>query len=432
MKRWKLSLIVLTLLGVGTGMGFWQYRAHEDGTKAAYTRVATRLGLPVSAAMKHQAGESSRKQHEGRKMKASQKGSGEHFGHKKTTQGGMPSVAPGGIMLSPEKQQLMGVTIGKVERKPMVKVIRTVGTVEADETRIAHVHTKIGGWIEELHVDYTGKFVEKGQLLFTLYSPELVATQEEYLLALKARDYLGDSPFQEVAGGGRSVLKATRRRLKFWDISDEQIEELERTGQPKINVAFYSPISGYVTKKHALKGMAVTPGMALYTITDLSKVWILADIYESEISMVSSGMDATATIDAYRGEVFHGKVVYIYPYLEGATRTLKVRLELDNPEMRLKPKMFANVQIEVDLGQRLAVPEGAILDSGSRQIAFVALGKGHFEPREVTLGPKVGGEYVVLKGLKEGERVVTSATFLIDSESQLKSAIGGMGGHQQH
>ena len=281
-------------------------------------------------------------------------------------------------------------------------------------------------------MDYTGQPVEKGQLLFTLYSPELVATQEEYLLALKARNYLGDSPFKEVSNGGRTVLEATSRRLKLWDISEKQIKELERSGQPKINLAFYSPISGYVTKKHALKGMAVTPGMALYTITDLSKVWILADIYESEISMVSSGMDATATIDAYRGEVFHGKVVYIYPYLEGATRTLKVRLELDNPEMRLKPKMFANVQIEVDLGQRLAVPEGAILDSGSRQIAFVSVGSGHFEPRDVTLGPKVNDHYIILKGLKEGEKVATSATFLINSESQLKSAIGGMGGHSMH
>lgn len=457
MKRWKVTFIALPLLVAGVGIGSWLYRAQLKALGASaltrattvYRAVASRWGFPVPAAIRVQTAGSARAgekgkgpqagaTHGGSTMPSVSKGPGEHAGHeaaakpKAGADRAMPSTAPGAIMVTPEKQQLMGVTIGKVERKPMVKVIRTVGTVEADETRIALVHTKIKGWIEELAVDYTGQPVEKGQLLFTLYSPELVATQEEYLLALKARDYLGDSPFQEVAGGGRSVLKATRRRLKLWDISDEQIEELERTGQPKINVAFYSPISGYVTKKHALKGMAVTPGMALYTITDLSKVWILADIYESEISMVSSGMDATATIDAYRGEVFHGKVVYIYPYLEGATRTLKVRLELDNPEMRLKPKMFANVQIEVDLGQRLAVPEGAILDSGSRQIAFVALGKGHFEPREVTLGPKVGGEYVVLKGLKEGERVVTSATFLIDSESQLKSAIGGMGGHQQH
>jgi len=411
MKRWKVTFIAFPLLVAVVGIGSWQYRPQLKalGVSAltrvttAYRAVASRGELPVPAA----------------KPKAG-------------ADRAMPSTAPGAIMVTPEKQQLTGVTTDTVKRKPLVTVLRTVGTVEADETRIAHVHTKIGGWIEELHVDYTGKFVEKGQLLFTLYSPELVATQEEYLLALKARDYLGDSPFQEVAGGGRSVLKATRRRLKLWDISDEQIEELERTGQPKISIAFYSPSSGYVTEKRALRGMTVTTGMPLYTITDLSKVWILADIYESEIPLVRLGQEATGTINSYPGKVFPAKVVYIYPYLEGATRTLKIRLELENPDMKLKPKMFANVQIRVDLGQQLAVPEGAIIDSGSRQIAFVALGKGHFEPREVTLGPKVGREYVVLKGLKEGERVVTSATFLIDSESQLKSAVGGMGGHQQH
>jgi Cu(I)/Ag(I) efflux system membrane fusion protein len=335
-------------------------------------------------------------------------------------------------MITPEKQQLTGVTIGTVKRKPIVKVIRTVGIVEADETRISHVHTKIKGWIEDLSVDFTGQFVKKDQLLFTLYSPELVATQEEYLLALKAKNYLGDSPFQEISRGGHSVLDATRRRLRLWDITDEQINELERTGQPKVNLEFYSPISGYVTHKNALKGMAVTPGMALYTITDLSKVWVLADIYESELSLVKEGMKAVATIDSYRGEVFPGTLVFVYPYLEGATRTVKVRLEFDNPELRLKPKMFAKVQVQVDLGRKLAVPEGAILDSGDRQVAFVALGQGHFEPREVTLGPKVDSEYVVLKGLKEGEQVVTSATFLIDSESQLKSVLGGMGGHSGH
>jgi RND family efflux transporter MFP subunit len=339
-------------------------------------------------------------------------------------------MGQGGIMLSKEKQQLMGVRIGEVVRKPLIKVIRTVGAVEADETRIAHIHTKIRGWIEELSVDFTGQLVEKGQLLFTLYSPELVATQEEYLLALRAQDYLGDSPFKEISSGSRSVLEATRRRLKLWDITDEQIKELEQTGKPKINLEFYSFINGYVTEKHALAGMAVTPGMALYTITDLSKVWVLADIYEQELSLVRLAQEARVTIASYPGEVFTGKVIYIYPYMESATRTVKIRLELDNTEAKLKPKMFANVLIKVNLGQQLTVPDGAILDSGSRQIAFVSLGKGHFEPRDVTLGPKVDDHYVILQGLKEGEKVVTSATFLIDSESQLKSAVGGMAGHQ--
>lgn len=491
MKRWKAPLILIPLIGIGAGIGVWQFRPQvEVVATAAYTRaahtyatVASRLGLPVPAAMKHQEAGSSggehsghqmqaepkshtghtgqttpsmkmdQSEHSGHEMPAAPKAASEHAGHGTTMepkaqgqhaghgatmesketpagQGSMPSMGTGGIMLSTEKQQLMGVTMGKVERKPLVKVIRTVGTVESDETRIAHVHIKIKGWIEELSVDFTGQLVEKEQLLFTLYSPELVATQEEYLLALKAKNYLGDSPFQEVSSGGHSVLEATRRRLRLWDITEEQIKELEQTGQPKKNLAFYSPIGGYVTEKHALKGMAVTPGMALYTITDLSKVWVLADIYEQDLSLVKPGQEAKVTIASYPGEVFTGKVIYIYPYMESATRTVKIRLELDNTAMKLKPKMFANVLIKVDLGHQLTVPDGAILDSGSRQIAFVSVGEGHFEPRDVTLGPKVDDHFVILKGLKEGEKIVTSATFLVDSESQLKSAVGGMAGHQ--
>lgn len=463
MKRWKVPLLLLPVLGIVVGLGAWRFRPQiqEAGastlTKAqsAYVRVASRFNLPVPAAMEHQGTVSSHEEHSGHEASSMQKtesshsghgaapsaeAQGPHDGHQTSTatkspdghsgQGSMPSVGQGGIMLSPEKQQLMGVRVGKVELKPLVKVVRTLGTVEADETRIAQVQTKIKGWIEELSVDFTGQLVEKGQLLFTLYSPDLVATQEEYLLAIKARNYLGDSPFKEVSDGSRSVFEATRRRLKLWDITDEQISEIERTGQTKKNLEFYSPISGFVTEKHALKGMAVTPGMSLYTITDLSKVWVLADLYEQEIPLVKLGQDAEVTIASYPGEVFHGKVIYIYPYLESATRTVKMRLELDNTDMKLKPKMYTNVLIKVDLGRQLAVPDGAVLDSGSRQIAFVSLGDGHFEPREVTLGPKVDDHYVVLKGLKEGEKIVTSATFLIDSESQLKSVVGGMAGHQ--
>lgn len=458
MKAWKTTLISLSIFGIAAGIGAWHYGPHVleaaastmSKAKSIYGKVDKRWGQRATGSNKHQEASTS---HDGHKNPALPKkqdgkslyttvslpeGPAEHAGHgplakPRANQDGsssMPSMGSGGIMLSAEKQQLMGVTIGQVLRKPLVKVIRTVGTVEPDETRIAQIQTKIKGWIEDLDVDYTGKFVEKGQLLFTLYSPELVATQEEYLLALKAQNYLGKSPFREVSNGGHSIREATRRRLKLWDITDEQIEELERTGKPKVHLAFYSPISGYVTQKHTLKGMAVNPGMPLYTITDLSKVWVLADLYEQEISLVKLGQRAEVTIASYPGEVFHGKVVYIYPYLESATRTVKVRLELDNYDMKLKPKMFANVQIQVDLGHQLAVPDGAVLDSGSRQVAFVSLGKGHFEPRNVTLGPKVDSHYVVLKGLREGEQIATSATFLIDSESQLKSAVGGMSGHQ--
>jgi len=344
-------------------------------------------------------------------------------------EGKVQEIAPGTVQISPERQQLIGVRFGTVEPRTLQKVIRTVGRIDYDEKRIGIVSPKISGWIEELYVDFTGQFVRKGDPLLTIYSPDLVSTQEEYLLALKARQDWSKSPFSEVAESGMLLAESARRRLKLWDISDAQIKALEETREPKKTLTLYSPFTGYVLEKMVNKGRFVDAGMSLYKIADLSVVWLIADIYESELPVIRLGQPATIQMAYYPGEVFTGKAIYIYPYLDAQTRTAKVRYEFANPHGKLKPEMFANVEITVRLGDKLAVPEGAVIDTGVRKVVIVDRGSGYFEPREVRLGVKAGDVFEVLCGLKSGERVVTSANFLIDSESKLKEAVGGMG-HQ--
>lgn len=330
------------------------------------------------------------------------------------------------IRISPEMQQSIGVKTDVIKRLSLEKVIRTVGTVEQDETRVSHVNAKIGGWIERLYVDYTGKFVGKGEPLLEIYSPDLVATQQEYLLALQSRERLKDSPFPEIAQGGESLLEATRKRLELWDISPAEIKRLEKEKKPRKTLTLYSPVSGFVMEKMAFEQMKIEPGMKLYTIADLSSVWVEADIYEYEIPSVKVGVPATLTLASSPGKKFSGKAVFIYPYLEETTRTVKVRFQFANPGGKLKPNMYADVEIKVSSGTKLAVPEDAIIDTGTRQVAFVVHEGDHFEPREVTLGSKAEGYYEVLDGLKEGEKVVTSAQFLVDSDSRLKAAMQAM------
>ena len=343
-------------------------------------------------------------------------------------EGKMEEVTPGTVQISPERQQLIGVKFGTVEIKSLDKVIRTVGRVDYDEKRIVTVSPKIGGWIEDLFVDFTGRFVQQGEPLLTLYSPELVSTQEEYLLALRAKKELVKSPFPEVAGSGSSLAESARRRLKLWDINDDQIKALEESGQPRKTLTLYSPFSGIVLEKVAYKGMNVMPGMALFKLADLSVVWLYADIYEYELPFIRLGQQASIQLSYLQGENFTGKAIYIYPSLNPETRTAKVRFEIPNPHGKLKPEMYANVEIKVQLGRKLTVPEGAIIDTGIRQLAIIDKGSGYFEPREVKVGAKVDNYYEVIRGLKVGERVVTSANFLIDSESKLKEAVGGMAG----
>jgi Cu(I)/Ag(I) efflux system membrane fusion protein len=337
-------------------------------------------------------------------------------------------MSDGAVNVSPEKQQLVGIRTAVAEVRPLVKKIRTVGIVTYDETKVAQVFTKVEGWIEKLFVNYTGKLVEKGQPLFTLYSPDLVATQEEYLLALQAKESLASSSLQEIRAGSISLLEATRRRLSLWDISDEQIQELQRSRQLTKTLTFFSPSSGFVIKKEAVQGMKVMPDKELYTITDLSAVWVNADIYEFELASVRLGQRGTIALSYFPGQTFSGKVTWISPVLEEKTRTTKVRLEFANRDFKLKPEMYANVEIEVDGGKKLAIPDEAVLDSGIRKIVFIDKGEGRYAPAEVKLGGKFDGYYEVLSGLSPGERIIASASFLLDSESRLKEAMGAMAG----
>jgi Cu(I)/Ag(I) efflux system membrane fusion protein len=344
-------------------------------------------------------------------------------------EGKVQQITPGTVQISPERQQLIGVRFGTVEKRTLQKVIRTVGRIDYDEKRIGTVSPKISGWIEELFVDFTGQFVRKGDPLLTIYSPELVSTQEEYLLALRAKQDWAKSPFAEVAEGGTLLAESARRRLKLWDISDAQIKALEESREPKKTLTLYSPFTGHVLEKMVNRGRFVDAGMALYKIADLSVVWLIADIYESELPAIRVGQPASIQMSYYPGEIFTGKAIYVYPYMDAQTRTAKVRYEFANPHGKLKPEMFANVEITVRLGDKLALPEGAVIDTGVRKVVIVDRGSGYFEPREVRLGAKAGDLFEILDGLKAGERVVTSANFLIDSESKLKEAVGGMG-HQ--
>jgi len=406
MKRvtWFILFLVLLWFISGCGKGE-ETAAHKEGAKQQEkkTETATKPG-ETEMEMK------------GLTMESIQK------------EGKVQEVSPGTVQISPERQQLIGVKFGTVEMKPLEKIIRTVGRVDYDEKRIVTVSPKVGGWIEDLYVDFTGRYVREGEPLLTIYSPELVSTQEEYLLALRAKKSLTKSPFPEVAGSGESLAESAKRRLRLWDISDDQIKVLEESGQAKKTLTLYSPFSGFVLEKSASKGMNVMPGMALYKLADLSVVWLYADIYEYELPFIRLGQQAMIQLSYLPGETFTGKAIYIYPSLNPETRTAKVRFEIPNSRERLKPEMYANVEIKVRLGQKLAVPEGAIIDTGIRQLAIIDKGNGYFEPREVKVGSKVDNYYEVVKGLKAGERVVTSANFLIDSESKLKEAMGGMAG----
>lgn len=332
------------------------------------------------------------------------------------------------MTVSPERLQSIGVKFALAERRALDRTIRTVGRVEVDERRLAHVHLKLEGWIDELRVNYTGERVQRGQILFTLYSPELVATQQEYLLALKGKKLLGESEFPEAAAGAHSLLEVTSQRLRLWDITEDHIQDLERTSKVLKTLPIHSPITGTVINKVALAGMRVGPGDELYTIADLSHIWITADIYEYELPLIKIGQTATVTLSYDPGTILQGRVAFIYPTLDPQTRTAKVRFELDNPGEQLKPEMYANVELRIPLGSRLVIPRDAILESGERQVIFIHHGGGKLEWRTVKLGARAGDWVEVTEGIAEGDHVVTSANFLLDSESRLKAAVGGMQG----
>ena len=336
------------------------------------------------------------------------------------------STGTGAIKIDPAKQQLIGVRTETVERQDLTRTVRTTGQLTADETKLAHIHLKVTGWIEEVYVDYVGQLIKKGQPLFTLYSPDLVSTQEEYLIAKRGEKSLGASPFPDVAQGSQSLLRSSRERLKLWDISDQQIKQLDETGKVSRTMTFYSPVNGFVTDRKAFPQTSTTPDMELYTVADLSTIWVNADVYEYEVPYVKVGQRAEMQLSYYPGKTYAGRVSYIYPTVDPVARTVKARLEFPNPNFDLKPQMFADVQLKINYGTQVVIPQEALLDSGNSQYVFVMHEGGRFEPRMIQIGVKLDGKVAVLSGLKPGEEIVTSGNFLIDSESRLKSAMGDM------
>jgi len=338
---------------------------------------------------------------------------------------GMKGMQPGAVVIPAVTRQLIGVRSAPVTYAPLAQEVRAVGTVEYDERKLTKVNLRVSGWIEQVFVNAIGQSVRAGQPLLTLYSPDLLATQDEYLLAVKAQAQLEGSPVAEARQQAAALVSSARERLRLWNLTDEQIAVIERRGKAERVLAVYAPSSGIVLKRQALPGNYVEPGTTLYELADLSTVWINGDIYESEIPSVKLNQPAKVTFEAYPSETFRGKVAYIYPYLNEATRTVRVRMEFPNLHLKLKPGMYGNVVLGVDAGRRLVVPKEAVLDSGLRQLVFLDLGQGVYQPYPVKLGRR-SQEYVeVLEGVKEGDRVVTSANFLLDAESKLASA-GGM------
>jgi Cu(I)/Ag(I) efflux system membrane fusion protein len=340
------------------------------------------------------------------------------------------------VEIPTEKQQLIGVKVATAQVTPLTKTIRTVGLVEYDQRRLQTINTKIEGWIEKLYVNFTGTYVKKGDRVADIYSPELWATQQEFINVVKWAKGAGaknSAPAGRTADGqdapdigamigadAQSLVEAGRQRLKLFDISDSQIRRIEESEKPIRDLTIYSPYSGYVLQKNVNQGSRVMPGADLLDMADLSTVWITADIYEFEMPLIKVGDAAVVQLSYFPGRQFNTRIDYIYPTLQGETRTLKARFTLPNEGGRLKPQMFTNVELKINLGRKLAVPADAVIDTGVRQIAYVDKGDGNFEPREVVTGVRAGDLVEVTAGLKAGDKVASAANFLIDSEAKLK------------
>ncbi len=343
--------------------------------------------------------------------------------------GEMPSAQPQEtpltpIQLSPQRMQSIGLQTGTVVYKRIDDELRLVGSVQVDERRLAYVQTRFAGWIRMLYVATTGELVRRGQPLFTIYSPDLVTTEQEYLLARKNQAALAGSSIDGVAAGATSLLSAAEARLRQWQVPASVIEKLAASGQAIADLPIDSPATGYVMEKNVLPNMYVQPDTKLYTVADLGKVWVVAQVFQSDAGRIKPGDAAEVTLDAYPGAVFQGAIDNLLPQVDAATRTLPVRLELANPGMKLRPGMYVNVRLRLPLGRQLVIPAAAALQSGSRNLVFLYRGGGNIEPRQVELGPRVGDDLVVAKGLAAGDAIVTSANFLIDSEAQLQAAAG--------
>lgn len=333
-----------------------------------------------------------------------------------------PKLLP--VQLTPQRLQSIGVKTGIVEYKQLHDEIRTTGNVEVDETRISHVQLRFSGWIQQVFADATYKTVQKGQRLLTIYSPEITATEQEYVMARENRELLVRSTVPGVASGSDSLLSAAAERLKQWQIPEHFISQLENGGSVRREMEIDSPVTGFITERNAFPSVFVQPGANLYTVADLSNVWVSGQVFQADIGRIKPGDAVIVTTDAWPGRRFPGRVNFIYPQVDETTRTVKIRVEIPNPDLKLGIGMFVNLNIAAPLGRQLTIPASGVFQTGLRQIAFVDHGGGYFEPREIETGAQAGDDVAVLNGLKEGEHIVTSANFLIDSESQIQAAMG--------
>jgi Cu(I)/Ag(I) efflux system membrane fusion protein/cobalt-zinc-cadmium efflux system membrane fusion protein len=399
-KRGRTWLVLLLLFIAAIGASAYFYKRSSDGARAAEETAASSKPENTMAAMPT--------------SKATPADS---------------SAGAGQIYIAPERQQLIGVKTASAEMKSITKEIRTVGRVAYDETKITHVHTKVSGFIEDVFADYVGKPVKAGEPLFTIYSPDLVATQQDYLLALKSNALLKDSSFPWVSSGSNNLVEAAKQRLLLWDITPQEIQTLEQSGAVKHALTIQSHVSGVITERQAYHhGRYVTPEMDLYTIVDLSSVWVLGQVNESDLSSVRVGQMVQIELP-YSSNLNQrqGRIVFISPILDPKTRAVEVRVEFPNPDSALKPDMFVNFKLNIPLGRQLAIPADALLDTGTMQYVFVDKGQGYFEPREVKVSARTEDVVAIETGLKAGEQVVTAANFIIDSESRLRGAFASMG-----
>src|SRR5205823_10649610 len=337
------------------------------------------------------------------------------------------------IFVPPEKQQLIGMRSVAAEMGTLTKEIRVVGKVSYDETRLTHIHSKVSGYIEEVFADSVGKQVRAGEPLFTIYSPDLVATEQDFLLALRSRELLRTSTVASAAKGSENLIAAARERLRLWDVSDQEINSLESEGKVKRAMAVYSPVTGVVMERAAYHhGTFVDPTKDLFTIVDLSHVWVLGEVYETDLSFVKTGQAAEIELPySGGGRRIRGRVSFIYPFLDPKTRTVQARMEFPNPDLSLKPEMFTNITMSVSIGRQLLIPQDALMDTGTEQYVFIDKGDGYVQPRKVKASAEAGERVGIQEGLKPGERVVTGANFVVDSESRLKGAFAGMGAPSQ-
>ncbi len=333
-----------------------------------------------------------------------------------------PLLAP--MEITPERMQSIGVKTGTVEYKQLSDDIRATGTVDIDEQLVSYVQVRFPGYIRKVFVNATYLYVRKGEPLFTIYSPDLVATQQEYLLALQNQKALSVSTVDGVASGAASLSAAAEQRLEQWEVPRSELNKLRNTGKPITDLTVNSPVSGYVTEYNALPNMYVEPSTRLYTVADLMRVWVYAQVFQQDVGRLKSGDTVNISVDAYPNRVFHGRIDQILPQVDPATRTVRVRLVIQNPGLKLKPGMYVNCDLKSPLGRQLVIPASAVFETGTRQMAFLYDGNGRIEPKEVILGPQSDDDVVVLKGLKPHQQIVTSANFLIDSESQLQAAAG--------